>query len=132
MMHFVFGAMTTFINQTTEFNIWMKLLKQVDKSVLWLYENNKWMKANLIKEAELRGVNADRLVFCKKTNHDDYLAQLKHADLFLDTFNYNAATTCSNALWTGLPVVTTSGKSSSTRVAGSLLMKQCMNYYLFK
>ena len=105
----------------TEFNIWMELLKQVDGSVLWLYENNKWMKANLIKEAELRGVNAERLVFCKRTNHDDYLAQLKHADLFLDTFNYNAGTTCSNALWAGLPVLTKSGQYFSTRIAGSLL-----------
>ena len=79
------------------------------------------MKANLIKEAELRGVNADRLVFCKKTNHDDYLAQLKHADLFLDTFNFNAHTTASDALWSGVPVITKQGKSFSARVCSSLL-----------
>jgi len=51
----------------------------------------------------------------------EHLARHRHADLFLDTSPYNAHTTASDALWSGLPVLTLSGKSFSSRVASSLL-----------
>ena len=104
-----------------EFNIWMRLLQYVDGSVLWLLESNKWVRANLVKEANARGVGTERLVFAKRTSHSKYLAQFRQADLFLDTFNYNAGATASNALWAGLPVLTKLGKGYSSRMAGSLL-----------
>jgi predicted O-linked N-acetylglucosamine transferase (SPINDLY family) len=43
------------------------------------------------------------------------------ADLFLDTSPYTAHTTCSDALWVGLPVVTFTGPTFAARVASSLL-----------
>ena len=104
-----------------EFDIWMRLLQQVDGSVLWLLKSNKWAEHNLRKEAELCGVDPTRLVFAEKVSHADHLARHKHADLFIDTFNYNAHTTASDALWGGLPVVTKQGKQFAARVAASLL-----------
>ena len=104
-----------------EFDTWMRILKKVEGSVLWLLKSNKWAEANLKREAENRGVDSDRLIFAKKMSIEEHLARHKLADLFLDTFNVNAHTTASDALWAGLPVVTKLGKSFVSRVAGSLL-----------
>ena len=104
-----------------EFNIWMRLLGKVDGSVLWLLKSNKWAESNLRVEAEKRGVSGDRLIFAEKLPQAEHLARQKLADLFLDTFNVNAHTTASDALWAGLPVVTKLGQGFAARVAGSLL-----------
>ena len=106
---------------SVEFDIWMNLLKQVEGSVLWLLKTNKWAQANLRKEAENRGVNQDRIIFAGKLPQAEHLARQKLADLFIDTFNVNAHTTASDALWGGLPVVTKTGKGFAARVAASLL-----------
>ena len=99
----------------------MRLLRRVEGSVLWLLESNKWVKNNLLEEVKARGVSADRLVFSQKLPHKKYLAQFRQADLYLDTFIYNAGATASNALWAGLPVLTKLGKGYTSRMAGSLL-----------
>jgi predicted O-linked N-acetylglucosamine transferase (SPINDLY family) len=104
-----------------EFEIWMRLLRKVDGSVLWLLRSNSWAEANLRREAGLRGVDPDRLVFARKLPHAEHLARHQHADLFIDTFNVNAHTTASDALWAGLPVVTKAGRQFAARVAASLL-----------
>ena len=104
-----------------EFDIWMRLLQKVEGSVLWLLRSNKWAEQNLKREAEARGVNADRLIFADKLPQAEHLARQKLADLFLDTFNVNAHTTTSDALWAGLPVLTKLGNGFAARVAGSLL-----------
>ena len=119
---FVFCALhNSYKISPSEFNIWMRLLKHVDGSVLWLLESNRWMKSNLIKEAKIRGVDPDRLVFAKHTSHEEYLAQFRQADLQLDTFNITGGSTSNNALWAGLPVLTKLGKSYGPRITGSLL-----------
>jgi predicted O-linked N-acetylglucosamine transferase (SPINDLY family) len=104
-----------------EFNIWMSLLSKVDGSVLWLLKTNNWAEVNLKKEAEKKGIDSDRLIFAKKLPQDLHLSRHNLADIFLDTFNCNAHTTASDALWMGLPVVTKMGKGFPSRVAGSLL-----------
>lgn len=104
-----------------EFDIWMRLLSQVEGSVLWLLEDNGWAAANLRREAEARGIPADRLVFAPRMPLAEHLARHACADLFLDTFKVNAHTTASDALWAGLPVLTRLGGSFAARVAGSLL-----------
>jgi len=105
----------------TEFDIWMRLLLKVEGSVLWLLKDNPWAEANLRQQAEARGVDAGRLIFAERMSLPDHLARHSCADLFLDTFNCNAHTTASDALWAGLPLVTTLGESFAARVAGSLL-----------
>ena len=104
-----------------EFDIWMRLLGRIEGSVLWLVRSNKWSEKNLRREAEARGVSAARLVFADKVSQAEHLARQRLADLFLDTFNYNAHTTASDALWAGLPVVTKMGEGFAARVGGSLL-----------
>tara|TARA_Y100001970_G_C14200729_1_gene840962 strand:- start:163 stop:2169 length:2007 start_codon:yes stop_codon:yes gene_type:complete len=120
--HFIFCAINNTYKITPQtFDVWMNVLKKVKRSILWLLEDNDTSKSNLIKEAKMRGINNKRLVFAKRTSHDKYLAQFKYADLYLDTFIYNAGATASNALWMGLPVLTMSGNSYSARMATSLL-----------
>ena len=99
----------------------MRLLGKVANSVLWLLKSNKWAEQSLKREAEARGIRAERLIFAEKVPQDEHLARQKLADLFLDTFNYNAHTTTSDALWAGLPVVTKLGEGFAARVAASLL-----------
>lgn len=104
-----------------EFSLWMDLLKKVEDSHLWLLSTNSLMENNLIKEAKKRGINKNRLTFANKLPLDKHLARHKLGDIFLDTFNYNAHTTASDALWTGMPLITFAGKSFSSRVSASLL-----------
>lgn len=104
------------------FDIWMRLLDQVPGSVLWLSRANDLVETNLKKEATARGVDPQRLVFAKfRESRADHLRRLQLADLFLDTFYYNAHTTASDALWAGVPVLTCPGETFASRVAGSLL-----------
>ena len=103
------------------FDSWARILKAVPGSVLWLLEDNALAKANLIKEAQLRGLSADRLVFAGRLDLPEHLARHRVADLFIDTVPCNAHTTASDALWVGLPVLTMLGETFAGRVAASLL-----------
>jgi len=103
------------------FDRWMRILTAVKGSVLWLLEDNATAADNLRKEAGVRGVDPARLVFATRMPPSDHLARHRLADLFLDTLPYNAHTTASDALWTGLPVLTQIGQTFAGRVAASLL-----------
>lgn len=103
------------------FDIWMRLLRSVPGSVLWLLEANELVKGNLRTEAGKRGVDSARLIFAPVVPSAEHLGRHRHADFFLDTLPCNAHTTASDALWTGLPVLTCSGDTFASRVAGSLL-----------
>ena len=100
---------------------WMRILKSVDGSVLWLLKDNPWVVENLKQEAQKQGIDEGRLVFAERMPLSEHLARHRQADLFLDTFPYNAHTTTSDALWTELPVLTLMGQSFASRVAASLL-----------
>ncbi len=104
-----------------EFAIWMRALQRVEGSVLWLLGSNAWAENNLRHEAAARGVDPARLIFAEALPHSEHLARLRLADLFIDTFNVNAHTTASDALWAGLPVVTLAGRQFAARVGASLL-----------
>jgi predicted O-linked N-acetylglucosamine transferase (SPINDLY family) len=99
----------------------MRLLQAAPGSVLWLLEANRAMPGNLRRAAAARGVMLERLVFARHAPIPEYLARLAAADLFLDTFPYNAGATANDALWAGLPVLTCSGDFYVGRMAGSLL-----------
>ncbi len=103
------------------FSVWMRLLTATPDSVLWLLADNRWAEENLRREAAARGVHPSRLVFAPRLKLPEHLARHPLADLFLDTLPFNAHTTASDALWTGLPVLTCAGRSFAARVAGSLL-----------
>ena len=119
---FVFCCFNQSFKITPEFfSIWMRLLDAIPNSVLWLLESNTWAKRNLINQAAKNNIATERLIFAPRMSVADHLARHIHADLFLDTSPYNAHTTCSDALWMGLPVLTCVGDTFAARVAGSLL-----------
>ncbi|MEN9484800.1 MAG: hypothetical protein RJB37_2680 [Pseudomonadota bacterium] len=104
------------------FAVWMRLLLQVPGSVLWLMSRSERSQRNLRASAQAAGIDPDRLVFAQRVPRvEDHLARYRVADLFLDTHPYNAHSTAADALLAGLPVLTCSGQSFPSRVAGSLL-----------
>ncbi len=103
------------------FGAWMRILQRVPDSILWLVSDSEQVRSNLQNEALRLGVLPTRLIFAPRVGPADYLARFMVADLFLDTFPFNAGTTASDALWAGLPLLTWSGRSFASRMAGSLL-----------
>jgi protein O-GlcNAc transferase len=103
------------------FALWMRLLAAVPDGVLWLLEYNGSALANLRKEAARRGIAPHRLVAAPPLRPEEHLGRLRAADLFLDTWPYNAHTSASDALWAGVPVLTFPGATFASRVAGSLV-----------
>ena len=119
---FVFCCFNSSYKITADvFAVWMALLTQVQRSVLWLLDDNPTASANLRDQAVRRGVAAERLVFAPKIDLPLHLARHRLADLFLDTLPYNAHTTGSDALWAGLPLLTCTGSTFAGRVGASLL-----------
>jgi predicted O-linked N-acetylglucosamine transferase (SPINDLY family) len=103
------------------FSSWMRIMNAMDNSVLWLFEDNPKAADNLRREATVRGIAPQRLVFAGRLPTAEHLARHRCADLFLDTLPYGAHTTASDALWTGLPVLTCLGDTFAGRVGASLL-----------
>ena len=104
------------------FEVWMRLLRAIAGSVLWLSQDNAAARENLCREAATRGIDPARLIFAPRVERDDeHLARHRLADLFVDTLPYNAHATASDALWAGLPLLTCRGASFAGRVAASLL-----------
>jgi predicted O-linked N-acetylglucosamine transferase (SPINDLY family) len=119
---FVFCCFNNNYKITPEtFEGWMRLLKRVPGSVLWLFESNLEATKNLRLAAARSGIDGERLVFAQDLPLPEHLARHALADLFLDTLPYNAHTTASDCLWAGLPLLTCTGDSFPGRVASSLL-----------
>ncbi len=116
------------INPDT-FKIWMELLNEVKDSVIWLMQLNTLSVKNLYNEAQKFGINPNRIIFATRLkNIEDHLSRYQFADIFLDTFPYNGHTTVSDALASGLHVVTLCGTTFSSRVATALLSDLNFNY----
>ena len=119
---FVFCSFNNNFKYTPEmFGVWMNVLRRVSNSVLWLLADNEWAEANLRREAVDRNIDPARLIFASRVSPENYLARYRIADLFLDSFPFNAGTTANDALWMGLPVLTLSGRTFASRMAGALL-----------
>jgi predicted O-linked N-acetylglucosamine transferase (SPINDLY family) len=119
---FVFCAFNNNYKITPEmFARWLRILGRSPGSVLWLLEDNVWSRASLLARATSEGIDPARIRFAGRIDPKDYLSRFRAADLFLDTWPYNAGTTANDALWAGLPLVTLSGRSYVSRMAGSLL-----------
>jgi len=119
---FIFCCFNNIFKITPEiFSAWMKILLQCDNSVLWVLDDNEWSTKNLKDAACFHGVDPNRIYFSKRILPEDYLARFQLADLFLDTFPFNGGVTANDVLWAGLPLLTLSGNSFSSRMAGALL-----------
>jgi protein O-GlcNAc transferase len=101
---------------------WSRILLSAKSSVLWISENNERFRANITIEFDKRGISSNRIIFAQRVAlMADYLSRYAMADLFLDTYPYNAHTTALDSLKAGVPVLTLKGKSFASRVAASLL-----------
>lgn len=100
---------------------WTKILNQVNNSAIWVLTDSEKTNENLLREFNTKGIDSQRIIFAKRMPIEKHLARLQLADLFLDTFPYNAHTTASDVLRVGLPVLTMIGQSFASRVASSLL-----------
>lgn len=119
---FVFCSFNNNYKITQEmFACWMRILKRVPNSVLWLLADNQWAHENMVNTAVAHGIDKERLIFASRVNPPDYLARYQIADLFLDCTPFNGGTTANDALFMGLPILTLSGKTFASRMAGSLL-----------
>ncbi len=105
----------------TMFSCWMRILQRLPGSVLWIVDDNQWATQNLKKYANNSGVSEDRLIFTPRVFPSAYLARMALVDVFLDNHPYNAGSTASDVLWMGTPMVTLSGKTFVSRMAGSML-----------
>jgi len=99
----------------------MNILKKVPNSVLWIFKSNETASINLKKETTVRGVDPNRIIFASYLPNDEHLKRIPLADLFLDTFPYNAHVTASDAIRMGIPIVTLAGNSFASRVGASIL-----------
>ncbi len=119
---FVFACFNQSYKITEEvFSRWCRILHRVPGSVLWLLVPQEEIQVALRAQAAARGIDDERVIFAPFVTSSQHLARLPRADLFVDTFPYGAHTTCSDALWMGLPVLTQVGRSFSARVAASLV-----------
>ncbi len=120
---FVFGTFNQSYKITREaFMIWLRLLRAVPRSVLWIGAVPSITKANLRSFAAQQQVDPDRLIFAKLENRkDDHLRRLQLLDLGLDTLVFNGQTTTKDLLWAGVPVVAYYGRHVCSRVSASLL-----------
>lgn len=103
------------------FAAWMDILRAVPGAVMWILADPEEARANLVAAAQTRGIEAGRLIFASALPRNQHLARMSLGDLFLDTHFVNAHTTASDAIGTGLPLITCSGDSFSSRVAASVL-----------
>jgi predicted O-linked N-acetylglucosamine transferase (SPINDLY family) len=106
---------------STIFAVWMRVLQQVDDAVLWLLDDNESATQQIEQFVAANGVSRERVIFAKRTSHLNYRARLQLADLYLDTNPYNAGSTACDVVDAGLPMVTLSGQTVVSRMAGSLL-----------
>jgi len=112
---------TSYKIDVTIFDTWMKILRRLPDSVLWLMASSKNLKDNLRKEANKYDIDANRLIFAGKVPKAEHLSRLSLADLVLDTFRVNGAASTSDALWAGVPVLTVQGRHFASRMSSSIL-----------
>lgn len=120
--NFIYAVLNRNYKITIEmYEIWMKILQSVPKSILMIYADNEWAEVNLLKETEKFGIEKNRIYIIKNLNKKEYMDTFLNANLFLDTFPYNAGTTACDALAAGLPVLTKMGETFVSRMAASIL-----------
>lgn len=103
------------------FDLWMRLLKGVPDTVLWLLDAPGQVRLRLIDAARAAEVDPGRLIWAPRLPIGEHLGRLAAADLALDTFPVGAHTTASDALWAGVPQVAHCGESFASRVSASIV-----------
>ena len=103
------------------FACWLRILQRCGRAVLWLLDDNQWATAALRGHAANAGLDPARIVFCARSTHAEFREKLTLADLYLDTYPYNAGSTARDVLDAQVPLVTLAGRTPVARMAGGLL-----------
>lgn len=118
---FVMGAFGNVYKITPEmFAVWMRLLKEISDSVLWLIDDNPTTTENLKNYAKLANVDLSRVYFSTRTVHKEFCARLKLCDVYLDTYPYNCGSTTNDVVKAGVPLVTLRGDTMVSRMGLSI------------
>lgn len=118
---FVFSGINNHLKLNKKIiKVWSNILNKCERSVLWLLDSHPLFKNNLINEFKKNDLDENRIIFAPRISYEEHLERLRHADLFLDTFPCNAHTTASEHIWSNVPIITVSGKTIASRVAGSI------------
>lgn len=119
---FVFCCFSNHYKITAEmFAAWLSILARVPSSILWLAADNQWSAASLHSAAAAARIDPARIIIAPRADPEQYMSRLGLADLFLDTFPYNAGTIASDAIRMKLPLITRCGESFASRMAARLL-----------
>lgn len=103
------------------FNRWTNILKRTNNSILWLFVSDTASKNYILNRLDLNNVSRNRVFFAEQLSYADHLSRLRFANLFLDTYPFNAGTTCSDSIWSEVPIVTVRGKSFCGKMSESIL-----------
>jgi predicted O-linked N-acetylglucosamine transferase (SPINDLY family) len=103
------------------FDLWMSILDAVPEAWLWLWGRSDTANQAMRERARAQDIDPKRLIFAARAALPQHLQRLRLADLALDSMPCNGHTTTSDALWAGVPVVTTLGRHFASRVSASLL-----------
>ncbi len=118
---FVMGAFGNVYKITPEmFAVWMRLLKEIPDSVLWLIDDNPTTTENLKNHARLADADLSRINFSTRTAHKEFCARLKLCDVYLDTYPYNCGSTSNDVISAGLPLITKYGSTMVSRMGFSI------------
>ncbi len=107
---------------STVWEAWMRIMKAVPKSLMWLLDPGPVARQFIAKETEKHGVNPKRIVIAPRLKQDEHLARMQCCDLMLDPWPYGGHTSTSDALFAKVPVIALQGTNFASRVSGGLLM----------
>jgi len=102
-------------------SVWMKILKAVPDSVLWVLDPGPVSRRNMGKACLAEGIEVRRVLAAPPVLQDAHLARLQCCDLMVDPWPYGGHTSTSDALFAGVPVVALAGTNFASRVSGGLL-----------
>lgn len=127
---FVMGAFSNVYKITPEmFAVWMRLLKEIPNSVLWLIDDNPTTTENLKNHAKKANADLSRINFSTRTGHREFCARLKLCDTYLDTYPYNCGSTSNDVVRNGIPLITKYGATMVSRMGLSICSAVKNKYY---
>jgi predicted O-linked N-acetylglucosamine transferase (SPINDLY family) len=102
-------------------DLWCAILRELPQATLTVHGVPRGVgHADFLGRVARRGVATDRVKLVGRLAILDYFAAIGEADIALDSFPYNGATTTLDTLWMGTPVVALRGERAISRSSYAL------------